>query len=37
MTGDNFAINQRMQHTGLVFANAANSPATFFYDAAMAA
>jgi hypothetical protein len=40
MAGDNFAINQlnqRLQHAGLVFSNAAFPPAAFFYDAAMAA
>jgi hypothetical protein len=37
MAGDNFAINQRMQHAGPVFANAAFPPAACFYDAAMAA
>jgi hypothetical protein len=37
MTGDNFAINQGMQHAGPVFANAAFPPAAFLYNAAMAA
>jgi hypothetical protein len=35
--GDQFAINQRLQFAGLIFAHTTQAPTAVFYHAAMAA